>query len=312
MAGNRPVVNRPCLPTLLLTLLAGPTPVVGARAFSAHGSKEHEPIPKYDGPHEEDYWVQFAHKRGMDVLNDPIYNRGFAYNDEQRERLNLRGLLPPIVRTIEEQTRLQLDYFKHGLQRRMPPPEAGISSEDIRKWQILRNLHDRNETLYYKLIVDHFAIMAPIIYTPTVGWAAINYSSIQRRPRGMYFTKHDVGEMSAMLWNYPRLEVDAIVVTDGSRILGLGDQGIQGMAIPIGKLDLYVAGGGFHPDRCLPVAIDVGTDNEALLADPEYIGLKERRLKGAAYYKVIDEFVSAVMARWPNAVLQVRKKKRAR
>ena len=146
--------------------------------------------------------------------------------------------------------------------------------------------------------------MAPILYTPTVGWACLNYHKLFRRPRGMYFSAFDRGKMSTMVHNWPHEEVDAIVVTDGSRILGLGDLGCNGLGIPVGKLDLYVAAGGFHPSRVLPCVVDVGTNNEALRADPQYLGVKQPRLVGDAYYALLDEFVQAVMLRWPHAVLQ--------
>jgi len=146
--------------------------------------------------------------------------------------------------------------------------------------------------------------MAPIIYTPTVGWACSHFSHLYRRPRGMYFCRHDKDEMASMVYNWESDQVDAVVVTDGSRVLGLGDLGMGGLGISIGKLDLYVAAGGFHPRRVLPVVLDVGTNNQKLIDDPRYLGLKESRLEGDEYYNLIDEFMAAIKLRWPRALIQ--------
>lgn len=172
------------------------------------------------------------------------------------------------------------------------------------KWLGLQALQDRNETLFYKVIIEHVEEMAPIIYTPTVGEVCLQYSRLYRRARGMYFSAEDAGSMHAMVYNWPSDRVDVIVLTDGSRILGLGDLGVQGMGIPIGKLDLYVAGAGVHPSFVLPICLDVGTDNEALRADPCYLGIPKPRLQGEAYYEIVHELVSAISARWPQALLQ--------
>merc|ERR1719362_1895776 len=169
---------------------------------------------------------------------------------------------------------------------------------------VLNNVHDRNQTLYYRLLMDNFREMAPIIYTPTVGWACSHFSHIFRRSRGMYFCRKDRGEMASMVYNWESDQVDAVVVTDGSRVLGLGDLGIGGLGISIGKLDLYVAAGGFHPKRVLPVVLDVGTNNEALRHDPRYLGMREARLEGDDYYSLIDEFMAAIKLRWPTALVQ--------
>jgi len=182
--------------------------------------------------------------------------------------------------------------------------DGGVTPEHVRRWRLLQELQDRNETLFYKVLLENFVEMTPIIYTPTVGWACLNYARLYRRPRGMYFSATDKGEMSAIAWNWPCDHVDAIVVTDGSRILGLGDLGINGLGISVGKLDCYVAAAGFNPRRVLPVVIDVGTDNEALRNDPLYMGLKQPRVGDEEYFEVLDEFVAAMMARWPHAVLQ--------
>lgn len=247
-----------------------------------------------------------ARARGLDLLHNPVYNKGMGHHHAERERLGLRGLLPPRVMDMDEQMTRVLDHYWNGLSYidASQVESGGITQESTRKWNVLQALQDRNETLFYKVLIENFVEMAPIIYTPTVGWACINYSKLFRRTRGMYFTARDKGEMASMVWNWPRNEVDAIVVTDGSRILGLGDLGANGLGIPIGKLDLYVAAGGFHPQRILPCVIDVGTNNEELRNDPLYIGLKQPRLRGDEYYEVVDEFVRAVMGRWPKAVLQ--------
>ena len=167
----------------------------------------------------------------------------------------------------------------------------------------MQALQDRNETLFYRLLVDHIEELAPIIYTPTVGEACLQYSRLFRRPRGMYFSAEDVGHFNAMMYNW-KSDVRVIVVTDGSRILGLGDLGAQGMGISVGKLDLYVAGAGIDPGCVLPCVLDVGTDNQKLLDDPYYFGLQQRRLKGEEYVAVVDEFIQAVKNRWPDALVQ--------
>jgi len=175
---------------------------------------------------------------------------------------------------------------------------------DIRKNIILEDLHDRNETMYHRVLVDHMEEMAPLIYTPTVGQACKEYGMRFRRPRGMYFTEEDRGHMAAMVYNWPNKDVHVICVTDGSRILGLGDLGANGMGIPIGKLSLYCAAGGIAPHRVLPVVIDAGTDNEELLRDDFYLGVQKKRLRGADYFQLVDEFMQAVRHRWPNVLVQ--------
>jgi len=174
----------------------------------------------------------------------------------------------------------------------------------IRKNIILEDLHDRNETLYHRILVDHIEEMAPIIYTPTVGQACKEFGVRYRRPRGMYFSSEDRGHMAAMVYNWPHEDVHVICVTDGSRILGLGDLGANGMGIPIGKLSLYCAAGGIAPHRVLPVVLDAGTNNEELLNDSFYLGLQRKRLKGAEYFQQVDEFMQAVTHRWPNVLVQ--------
>jgi len=174
---------------------------------------------------------------------------------------------------------------------------------DLDRHAFLSNLHDRNIVLFYHVLSRHFEALAPVVYTPTVGDACRKFHSMFRRARGMYFSSQDVGEMGSMVWNWPR-EVDVVVVTDGSRVLGLGDLGANGMGIPVGKGCLYTAAGGIDPLRLLPVVIDVGTDNAALREDPLYLGLRQPRLTGRAYFAVVDEWVAAIRSRWPNALIQ--------
>ncbi|KAH7306697.1 hypothetical protein KP509_22G025900 [Ceratopteris richardii] len=219
----------------------------------------------------------------------------------ERDRLDLRGLLPPRVMTFQQ----QIDRFMTDFGRLERASRDGPSdTTSLAKWRILNRLHDRNETLYYKVLMDNIKQFAPIVYTPTVGLVCQNYSGLFRRPRGMYFSAADRGEMLPMVYNWPADEVDMIVVTDGSRILGLGDLGVQGIGIPIGKLDLYVAAAGINPQRVMPVMIDVGTNNKELRENPLYLGLQQPRLEGEEYLSVIDEFMEAVYTRWPNVIVQ--------
>ncbi|XP_009407834.2 NAD-dependent malic enzyme 62 kDa isoform, mitochondrial [Musa acuminata AAA Group] len=242
-----------------------------------------------------------VHKRSLDILHDPWFNKGTAFSMTERDRLDLRGLLPPNVMTPQQ----QIDRFMVDLKRLELNASDGPSDTiALAKWRILNRLHDRNETMYYKVLIENIKEYAPIVYTPTVGRVCQNYSGLFRRPRGMYFSAADHGEMMSMVYNWPAEQVDMIVVTDGSRILGLGDLGVQGIGIAIGKLDLYVAAAGINPQRVLPVMIDVGTNNENLLQDPLYLGLQEHRLDGEKYLSVIDEFMEAVFTRWPHVIVQ--------
>ncbi|GAB2224331.1 hypothetical protein Droror1_Dr00005085 [Drosera rotundifolia] len=242
-----------------------------------------------------------VHKRSLDILHDPWFNKGTAFSMTERDRLDLRGLLPPNVMTSEQQIERFMADLKRLEVQAMDGPTDTIS---LAKWRILNRLHDRNETMYYKVLIANIEEYAPIVYTPTVGRVCQNYSGLFRRPRGMFFSAADRGEMMSMVYNWPAEQVDMIVVTDGSRILGLGDLGVQGIGIAVGKLDLYVAAAGINPQRVLPVMIDVGTNNEKLLKDPLYLGLQEHRLDGEDYVAVIDEFMEAVFARWPNVIVQ--------
>lgn len=250
--------------------------------------------------------------RGMEVLHNPWLNKGTAFSAAERERLGLRGLLPTRQINFElQKERIMRDYHEGEVARirKQEILEKGkrrsdVTAENIRKWKVLQELQDRNETLFYKVLVENFVDMAPIVYTPTVGWACRTYSKNFRRPRGMFFSAEDRGHMSSMIYNWPAEEVDAVVVTDGSRVLGLGDLGMQGLGICIGKLDIYVAAAGFHPMRVLPCVIDVGTNNKTFWDDPFYMGIPRPRLEGEEYHEIIDEFVHAVLARYPHAVVQ--------
>lgn len=229
--------------------------------------------------------------RGIDLIFNPRLNKGTAFSAEERDALGLRGLLPPRIFTPREQEMRIMEAFR-------------AKHTPLEKYIYLAALHDRNETLFYRTVVDHIATMMPIIYTPTVGEACKAFSHIYRRPRGLYVSADDRGRMQEVLRNWPAEKVSVIVVTDGERILGLGDLGANGMGIPVGKLALYTACAGIHPAECLPITLDVGTENEALLDDPLYTGLVRRRLRGAEYDAFIEEFVTAVQAVFPGALLQ--------
>jgi len=253
--------------------------------------------------------AEIVRTKGRDILNNPVFNKGLAFPYTERDRLGLRGLLPPTVRSMEEQEEILLAELTNAWSDRQDDlvdlaSASGVQKEDIRRKEVLMHLQERNETLYYKVIMDNFNEMSRVIYTPTVGWACARYSGMYKNPRGMFFSLRDRGEMASMMFNWDTTKVDAIVVTDGSRVLGLGDLGIGGLGISIGKLDLYVAAGGFHPRRILPVVIDVGTNNERLLNDPYYMGLKTPRVDGWEYYSLIDEFMAAANLRWPNVLIQ--------
>ncbi|MDX1662137.1 MAG: NAD-dependent malic enzyme [Gemmatimonadota bacterium] len=228
--------------------------------------------------------------RGVDLLHDPLLNKGTAFTERERDALDLRGLLPPRVFTIEEQKSRILENFE-----RKPT--------DLEKYVFMIALEDRNETLFYRTVVDEIETMMPILYTPTVGEACRSFGHVFRRARGLYVSAEDRGRVAEVVANWPH-EVGVIVATDGERILGLGDLGAYGMGIPVGKLSLYTACAGIDPARSLPVMLDVGTDNDALLEDPLYTGIRRPRLRGKAYDELVEEFVTAVVDRWPDALLQ--------
>jgi len=229
--------------------------------------------------------------KGVDIIHDPLWNKGMSMDRPERDRLNLRGLLPPRVKTLDEQVERALEKIRSD--------ETAVS-----KNLYLQDLHDRNETLYHKLVLDYIDEVAPLIYTPTVGIVCQQFGVDFRRSRGMYFSRYDRGLFASMLYNWPHKDVKIIVVTDGSRILGLGDLGAHGMGIPIGKLALYCAAGGLDPAQVLPVVLDVGTDNAELLSSRDYVGTPEKRLQGDSYYDFVDEFMQAVYSRWPSVVVQ--------
>jgi malate dehydrogenase (oxaloacetate-decarboxylating)(NADP+) len=228
---------------------------------------------------------------GAALLRDPSLNKGTAFTAAERDALGLRGLLPHHVNTQAEQVTRVLENF-----RRKP--------SDLEKYIDLNALHDRNETLFFRVLADHLEEMMPIVYTPTVGLACQQYAHIFQRSRGVFISATDRGRVEEALRNWPEPGVRMIVVTDGERILGLGDLGANGMAIPIGKLALYTAAAGIEPTDCLPVVLDVGTNNDALLNDPLYIGLHQRRLTGADYDALVDEFVAAAERVFPGVIIQ--------
>lgn len=229
--------------------------------------------------------------RGVALLRDPNLNKGTAFTEEERDLLGIRGLLPPRVHSIEEQVRRVM----WNLQRK---------PNDLEKYIFLISLQDRNKTLFYKVLLENIEELMPIVYTPTVGQACLEYGHIFRRPRGIYITANDRGRVGDLLRNWPHQNIRILVVTDGERILGLGDLGADGMGIPVGKLALYTACAGIHPAMSLPVTIDVGTENEALLDDPLYIGLRQHRVRGDRYDELIEEFVLAVQQVFPGALIQ--------
>eukprot|EP00053_Salpingoeca_punica_P013600 m.122987 g.122987 ORF g.122987 m.122987 type:complete len:625 (+) comp16239_c1_seq1:1217-3091(+) len=241
---------------------------------------------------------------GAEIIYDPIFNKGTGFSQREQDRLGLRGLVPPGGFTLEQQAERAYYNFHRAGGTHERDIARGVHENVVAKHLFMVALQDRNETLFYRLITDKIAEMAPIIYTPTVGYACVNANMLFRRPRGMYFTARDLGDMHALVRNWPRPEVDVVVITDGSRILGLGDLGVQGMAIPIGKISLYVAAGGIDPSRCMPALIDVGTDNEQLLKNKHYMGLRHPRITGAEYIKIVDEVVIAISQRFPNAIIQ--------
>jgi len=228
---------------------------------------------------------------GPVLLEFPLLNKGSAFSIEERRSFNLLGLLPEVVETIEEQAeRAWIQY-------------QGFKTE-IDKHIYLRNIQDTNETLFYRLVENHLDEMMPVIYTPTVGAACERFSEIYRRARGVFISWENRENIDDILQNVPNHNIKVIVVTDGERILGLGDQGIGGMGIPIGKLSLYTACGGISPAYTLPVVLDVGTNNQQLLNDPLYMGARHPRITDDEYYQFVDDFIQAVKSRWPNVLLQ--------
>jgi len=229
--------------------------------------------------------------RGVTLLHDPELNKGTAFSETERDVLGLTGLLPPHVCTQEEQVARVLENF-----HRLPTP--------LEKYIYMASLHDRNEALFFRIVTENPDEMMPIIYTPTVGLACQKFGHIFQRPRGIFVTARDRGRVRSILRNWPYRNVAMIVVTDGERILGLGDLGSSGMGIPVGKLSLYTACAGLQPTQCLPVMLDVGTNNQSLRDDPLYLGLAQPRLTGAAYDDLVDEFIGAACEVFPDVVIQ--------
>src|SRR6201984_1055760 len=229
--------------------------------------------------------------RGMDLLNRQGLNKGTAFTEEERTEFGLQGLLPPYVETLDEQVVRAYEAFQR-------------KDNDLERHIYLRALQDTNEVLFYRLLVDHIEEMTPLVYTPTVAVAIEQFSHIYRRPRGLFILYPLRDSIPQLLRNRPNKDVDVIVVTDGERILGIGDQGAGGLGIPIGKLSLYTLIGGIRPERTLPIVLDVGTNNKERLNDPEYLGWRHERITGQAYFDFVDQFVQAVKQEFPRTLLQ--------
>jgi malate dehydrogenase (oxaloacetate-decarboxylating) len=235
--------------------------------------------------------IRTVRLRGMDLLNNPALNKGTAFSEDERKSFGLHGLLPPVIESLDDQCIRAYQAFS-------------LKSNDLERHIYLRQLQDTNEVLFYRLLLDHIDEMLPIVYTPVVALGCQEFSHIYRRPRGLFISYPLRNFIPALLRNHPNPEVDVIVVTDGERILGIGDQGVGGLGIPIGKLALYSLIGGIHPARTLPVVLDVGTNNEERLRDPEYLGWRHARITGPEYDSFIDAFVAAVKQVLPSTLLQ--------
>src|SRR6201993_3009447 len=228
---------------------------------------------------------------GYDVLRDPRLNKGTAFTQEERRKYRLEGLLPPAVTNMELQAARRL-------------AEIATLDDDLQKYLVLSDLQARNETLFYKVVMSDPATYMPLVYTPTVGEACQKFGHIFRQARGMFLPISARGRIREILGNWPEKDVRFIVVTDGERILGLGDLGGGGMGIPLGKLALYTACAGVPPQYCLPVVLDVGTNNQSLVDDPLYLGLRQNRVRGEEYTAFVEEFVAAVQALYPKCCIQ--------
>jgi malate dehydrogenase (oxaloacetate-decarboxylating)(NADP+) len=244
-----------------------------------------QPLDVHDSP------MLQVKKRGRDLLRDPSLNKGSGFPDSERDALGIRGLVPPEVVSIDDQVQRVMENYRS-------------EANDLNRYIFLEGLHDRNETLYYRVLLENIRELTPVIYTPVVGQACQQFGHIYRQARGMYFNVSSQPNFQEMINNWDQDEVDILVVTDGSRILGLGDLGTNGMGIPIGKLSLYVAGAGINPSRTLPVMLDVGTNNTSLRDDVLYLGERIPRLTGPAFYAIVDDFIKAAHQRWPKAIIQ--------
>jgi malate dehydrogenase (oxaloacetate-decarboxylating) len=248
----------------------------------------HSYLPRRDPETGESFLP--VRERGRAVLSDPLLNKGTAFDERERDELGLRGMLPARITGMEDQLRRAYEHFL-------------AAASDMARNRALARLQDSNETLFFRLLLEHMEEMTPIIYTPVVAEACRHWSHLFRRTRGLYLTPADRGRMDKVLANAPAPPA-VIVVTDNERILGIGDQGAGGMGIPIGKLALYTLGAGIHPSTCLPISLDVGTDNGDLLRDRLYVGWRNPRLRGDPYFELVDEFVDAVKRTYPDALLQ--------
>ncbi len=228
---------------------------------------------------------------GVELLHNPILNKGSAFTHDERRLFRIEGLLPSAVSTLEMQVERRYESYHE-------------KDTDLQKYIFLRALQDRNEILFYALLLKHLEEMIPIVYTPTVGLACQKFSHIFRFTRGVFLSPDNIDEIDLIFKSLPYRNIKMIVVTDSEGILGIGDQGIGGMGIPVGKLSLYAGGAGIHPANTLPVALDVGTNNEELLSDSLYLGIRENRLRGDEYYDFVDKFVEGVKRNFPDAVLQ--------
>src|SRR3989449_6182631 len=232
-----------------------------------------------------------ARAAGTEVLIRPLMNEGTAFTEDERSDLGLQGLLPPHVETLDEQVTRAYEAYAR-------------KTDDLERHIYLRALQDTNEVLFYRLLLDHIEEMTPMVYTPVVAVACQQFSHIYRRPRGLFISYPLRDSLPTLLRNRPNPDVDVIVVTDGERILGIGDQGAGGLGIPIGKLSLYTLIGGIRPERTLPIVLDVGTNNAERLKDPEYLGWRHERVTGQAYFDFVDQFAQAVKQELPNTCLQ--------
>src|SRR6266436_10135204 len=230
-------------------------------------------------------------RTGYELLRDPRFNKGTAFTEPERRELGLEGLLPPVVSTADLQVARRHD-------------EIANLTDDLQKYLVLSDLQSRNETLFYRVLMSDPATYMPIVYTPTVGEACQKFGHLFRQPRGLYIPISARGRIKELLENWPEKDVRFIVVTDGERILGLGDLGAGGMGIPLGKLALYTACAGVPPQYCLPVVLDVGTNNQELLDDPLYMGLRQNRVRGEEYHSFVEAFVQAVQALYPKCCIQ--------